>query len=358
MKVHSKNYIETNINSSIKALYEYKKGQQKNYKVGDWFQRDQKNLLLLQNTLGMINPEVIENFRGRQIYVSDYPSVKFKKLYYKNKYFYKLMKFINYFIGSRRGELKIIKMQIQLIKDDGAFDILRAHQDLKIGNPLHYKYNGINLTGRYLRHIYFYNILDKEIGRELSNEFTALDIGSSYGVFSGLIKAIKPKTRHILVDLEGQILLAEYYLASKFPDARIANAKDILENGVIDSEFVSKFDFVLVPVELYGLINGLSVDLVTNFLSLGEMSREWFSNYIESSVFKSARFLYTVNRYDSAPTYSNGLTILDYPLHKYSVVRMKNCKFFTAYIEQIYIFFYKLKPHSSGIFEFIGKKNS
>jgi hypothetical protein len=152
------------------------------------------------------------------------------------------------------------------------------------------------------------------------------------------------------------MILAEYYLSRKFPEAKIANAKDIIENGAIDSDFVKKYDFILVPVELFDFLLHAEVDLVTNFLSLGEMSRYWFNRYIDSKIFKSANFLFTVNRYDSAPTYSNQLTVLDYPLEKYMTIRMRNCTFFRVYVEGILFFFFRLKPHTSGVFEFIGKK--
>nr|WP_255533914.1 putative sugar O-methyltransferase [Polynucleobacter bastaniensis] len=264
------------------------------------------------------------------------------------------MSIINYLIGSRRGELRLIKKQLAIVEKEGAIRILAANEDSAIGNPMHYRHKSKNLTGRYLRHIYFYSIFEKIISRELPNDFIGLDIGSSYGVFSGLIKFNIPQSKHILVDLEGQMILAEYYLSNKFPDLKIANASDILANGIIDSEFISKYDFILVPVELFDFLKDAKVDLVTNFLSLGEMSRYWFNKYINSNVFKSSRFLFTVNRYDSAPTYNNGLTVLDYPFQNYTTIRMQNCLFFVAYVKKALLFFYKLKPHTSGVFEYIG----
>jgi putative sugar O-methyltransferase len=350
------NGIYKKINSAIEALGDFKKNLTGKDEVGDWSSRDERNIELLRDGSNALNSENLENFRGKQIYVSDYPSVTFKNIYFKNKLFYKIMSFINVFIGSRRGEIKIIQNQIDFIKKNGVYDVLMQNSDTCIGNPMHYKYDSIKITGRYLRHVYFYNIFKNYIANDLQDNFVALDIGSSYGIFSALIKSNNPSTRHILVDLEGQMILAEYYLSRKFPSAKIANAKDIIENGVIDSNFINKYDFILVPVDLFDLLLDAEVDLVTNFLSLGEMSRYWFDKYINSKVFKSAKFLFTVNRYDSAPTYSNKLTVLDYPFQNYMTVRMKNCSFFKVYVEGVLFFFYRLKPHTSGVFEFIGRK--
>jgi hypothetical protein len=165
-----------------------------------------------------------------------------------------------------------------------------------------------------------------------------------------------PLSHHVLVDGYGQLILAHYFLAKTFPEARIAGFKDVIAAGEIDRTFINKYDFILCPTELYDLISPNSIDLITNFISFAEMTKQWFDKYMTSSPFKTAKYLFTVNRYDSFPTYNNNLTILDYSLHSYTKLHMRNCIFFNFNVCPVYLFFYKKKLYSSGTFEYIGHR--
>jgi len=63
-------------------------------------------------------------------------------------------------------------------------------------------------------------------------------------------------------------------------------------------------------------ITGGSLDLVTNFASPREISRDYFDYYLKSPPFQTAGYFFTANRIDSAPDYNTNLTIRDYPVWK------------------------------------------
>ena len=70
----------------------------------------------------------------------------------------------------------------------------------------------------------------------------------------------------------------------------------------------------LVPCARYERVAGETADVVTNFASFGEMTRTSFDSYISSPPFRTARYLFLINRIQSRPTYDTDLTIMDYPI--------------------------------------------
>ena len=102
-----------------------------------------------------------------------------------------------------------------------------------------------------------------------------------------------------------------------------------------------KNTFIYLPVDQFNKISNLKVKLVTNFFSFGEMKKNNFSEYINSSLIKNSDYLYFVNRFISSPffekTYDDNINILDYvrnlnknilyfdmfPIHHYQIINRK-----------------------------------
>jgi hypothetical protein len=156
--------------------------------------------------------------------------------------------------------------------------------------------------------------MKRVLSSRLGESFVGLDIGSSYGIFSSLLKREYPESHHVLVDFPEQLILAYYFLSSCFPEARIAGINEVSHEENLSKPFIEKYDFVLVPSSIYQRLAAESADLVTNFASFGEMKREWLNFYLESPAFLSAKYLFTANRVQSYPTYDTDLTIVDYPI--------------------------------------------
>ncbi len=197
--------------------------------------------------------------------------------------------------------------------------------------------------------------MKKVLGNQLADNFIALDIGSSYGIFSYLVKNEFPQSHHVLVDFPEQLILAYYFLRTCFPGARVAGLKELRDKETIPRALVEQYDFTLIPVPFYSRLAGGSTDLVTNFASFGEMTRKAFDSYLKSEPFLTAKYFFTANRVKSAPTYDTELTIVDYPIwDAQKRLHFDICPVFSHYYAGRYLFFCT-KLFYPPFFEYIGK---
>jgi hypothetical protein len=78
-----------------------------------------------------------------------------------------------------------------------------------------------------------------------------------------------------------------------------------------------------LSIENIKILDEVNVDLVSNFVSFGEMRRNFFNTYINSKFFKNSKQLYVVNRFVSSPffekTYDSDLTIFDYQFENFLI---------------------------------------
>jgi putative sugar O-methyltransferase len=252
-----------------------------------------------------VNLDALHNFRRLQIFIPDSPG-------WDPSIFRRALRVA--VTGGGRGARRMLRECLDVLKEHGYQDLLQKYPCHPAGNPFVFKHEGYSYTYRWFKHIYFLGLLNRVLGPQLDDGFLALDIGSSYGIFSSLIKQEYPTSHHILVDFPEQLMLAYYFLGTCFPDARIAGVREVAAQGSLTRSFFEKYDFSLVPISLYDKIEAGSADLVSNFASFGEMSRTWFNNYVTSAPFQTAKYLLTANRMQSYPTYDTDLTVIDYPI--------------------------------------------
>lgn len=350
----SKNLLK-DLSLSVNLIFGNKEHKSNKNGYGDWDERSYDEIKKILNVNGEVDSHKISRFLRDGVYVSDSPSTTLKGYSARNWFFDFVVKLLIIFTGYKRNGVNEAKLTFNTLKQLGYLHELKKFPMPSTGNPLPVKYKGYEFTNRYLRHIYFLSVFKENIMNQMPESPIIMDIGSSYGVFSALIKKNIPKSHHILVELPGQLILAHYYLQSEFPEAKIASIEKIENLEIIDTETVMKYDFILLSTTKYDSLKTLDIDLVTNFVSLAEMSREWFDTYTTSEPFKAAKYLYTANRYDSYPTYSNGLTIIDYPLDKYKTIIFKTLPILKTYFVPFFVFFTKKIRFSSELFLFIGK---
>jgi len=252
---------------------------------------------------GSVKFDALKNFRKSQIFVTDSPTHEVNRPSLRN-----------FLGGERRGHKKWLRECLAILEDEGFGDLLRKYPCPPVGNPFVYRHRGYNYTFRWAKHIYSLGLMNRVLADRLGQEFVALDIGSSYGIFSYLVKREYPHSHHILVDFPEHLILAYYFLGTCFPEARIAGLKELVGQEKLTREFFLQFDFCLIPCPLYQRIVGGSIDLVTNFASLQEMSREFFDYYLKAPAFQDARYFFTANRIQSFPDYDSDITIRDYPI--------------------------------------------
>ena len=343
------------IEASVKFLVEYEK-EMKRPDYGDWEDRFLRETDKLIDRNLRIRKDNLLNFRGRQIFVADRPRACIRGFYNSSMLYYEVKKIINLIMGHPRGGIREAFDAFEVLDAMDFLGLLKKYPNPDIGRPLNIEHKGYCFTNRYIRHVYLLGLFKQYLEKEVGEDSIFLDIGSSYGIFSSLVKQEIPKSHHVLVDMPGQLILAHFYLGLLFPEAKIAGFKEVGNANKIDKDLIRKFDFLLLPTSMYDKLTAHSVDVVTNFISLSEMSRHWFDTYINSGVFKTAPFLYTVNRYDAYPTYHNNITILDYPLSDYKTMYMRTCPFLRYYYQGFLLFWYKRINYPSQFFQFIGKR--
>lgn len=221
----------------------------------------------------------------------------------------------NRLIGWRRGTCRCLEQCLDVLVARGYEDLLLKHPCPRAGHPHVFRSRGFEFTFGWARHVYALGLMRQVLGAHLPEEWLQLDIGAAYGGFESLVKREYPGSHHVLVDIPEQLLLAHYFLSIYCPSARIAGPRELLAAGKVDRDFARAYDFVLVPSVMFGCLEDLAVDLVVSFGSLGEMTRTYFDAYVDSPVYRSARFQLMINRIPARPAaYVNDITILDYPI--------------------------------------------
>lgn len=293
-----------------------------------------------------INLDALRNFRRRTIFIPDTPTYTMSYLSVKSL-----------IGGGRRGSRRLLKDCIDIIKAHNYEYLLEKYPCSTVGRPHLYEHEGHRFTWRWTKHIYSLGLFQETLKNKLAQDFTLLDIGSSYGIFSYLLKKEYPDSHHILLDFPEQLVLAHYFLGMSFPGAKIASYKELAGHEKIGRDVIKQYDFILLPWYRYKALAAGSVDVAANFASLGEMKREWFDYYLKSETFLSAKYFFTHNRFLSAPTYDTDLTIVDYPLSDFKKIHFSVCPFCLYDYKRKNLFFYEKLYYSSPYFEFIGERN-
>jgi putative sugar O-methyltransferase len=255
-------------------------------------------------------------------------SLKNIALYFYTKTF--LRRRNNFYKSSLIDDMEIIKMI-------GGEEFLKDNRISETPDGFNYlTINGVQMNLRWSRYIYLLTRILKE--NLLKKDEIWVDIGPFYGGLQGLVKKYIPESRMVLVDFHHQLCRSYIYLKTLYP-----NANHIFPSDVRQFKNLSNLplnSFLYVPVSDFKSIKNSDVDLVSNFVSLGEMRRKHFENYMESDLFLKAKKIYLVNRFVSAPfyerTYDSDLTIVDYlranrrilyfdifPIHHYLLMRRK-----------------------------------
>lgn len=222
----------------------------------------------------------------------------------------------------------------------GFISILK--QNPLLGTPFTrdiYFSNKLSFNSRYLRYIYIVGQIEKYKLLSQDKKQTHVDIGNYYGGLQTLLYKKFPHTSFVSIELPHQLFRSYLYHKKMFPDAtQIVGVKELEYYQNQREEFGC---FIYLLPEDYDLIhNYRKINLLTNFLSFGEMSRYNFDNYMKSpSTLKSKKY-YFVNRFISSPsldkTYDADITVNDYfiketkllnfdifPIHHYMITKRK-----------------------------------
>lgn len=271
--------------NKIKLQYEYSKKKKLKYDLDFWA----KNRGLFEKNFfdkdGNVILDNLENFRNLN---HGYSSHLLSSHNIEN-------------IDSRINKLKALRIFIiyhkvaELVDDDIIINI----SDTNIGNSkfIHYRKQLIN--ERILRQAYFLSQLRNNINLNKNDYNIFCDIGSGYGLLPSLLKKEFNFSKFILVDLPELNVLSYYYLKNLFPNSKICLSHEIQNQKIIDRDFISQFDFLILDQDDVQKLDNKLVDCVINTASLGEMSKMDQNFYINQIQRISNKYFYSVNRHRS-----------------------------------------------------------
>ena len=287
---------------------------------------------------------------------------------------YGLTKYIRYLLGTIKNDFiygtnkcSSFFDDIEIIKLLNGFDILEKCPVHKSpGNTIAFFLNkDISANLRWLRYIYFASIVRKYCNFKNKSPII-LDIGSYYGGFQYVIKKIFPNSKHILVDFPHQLARSALFLSESFPNAKIYSIFDNNTfNYFFQNKLIQEYDFLLLSTDYYHKFSDTysleDLDLLTNFYSLGEMTKNDFKKYINSKILLNARQIYFCNRFDSSPfyepTYESKLSILDYLIDGFNIKLSQSSGIHNYIMISRKLFGKKkVRPTSSRYFDLILKK--
>lgn len=260
-------------------------------------------------------------------------------------YFENILRFIrglipNYWT-SAYFQRKSLEDDLNIVIKCGFESILREHP--VTGTPLVrdiYCKRGFKFNSRYLRYVYIVGQIRKHKLLQDDTHQVHVDVGNFYGGLQALLKNYYPRATFVSVELEHQLFRSYLFHQHMFPSTQqivgLSEFKEYSKGRKIgESAFIylspDDFDFIAKYSE---------INLLTNHLSYGEMSRANFRNYHCSATTLNAEKIHLVNRFISSPnmdpTYDSDVTIFDYtlnshkithfdifPIHHYSITRRK-----------------------------------
>lgn len=296
---------------------------------------------------GKLNRDVLRNFWGSRVFIADNPAAP-------------LPRGPLALLGEYRGEIRVLESVRATLRECGYHRLLRKYPcPSAAGNPNLYRRGRYRYTHRWAKQVYFLGRMNDILRPHLPQGFVTLDIGSGQGLFSALVHMEYPGAHAVLVDLPEQLLLSRYFLTLNFPAARIAGVKEIRPHETLGRDFFERYDFVLLAPTLYPRAAAGSVDLITSFASLGELKRPVFEAYVSAPVFRTAKFLFTVNPVRGADMFEGAdITLLDFPL-----ASGEKCLHFGIspifafpymYPKRRYVFSYEMMEFPA-FFEYIGR---
>lgn len=229
---------------------------------------------------------------------------------------------------------------LQIVQESGASSILLANPVDKTPHVRDvYRRGPYKFNARYLRYIYIssqirkYNLLSEEKSQ------IHLDIGNFYGGLQALLKQYYPKTTFISVELPHQLFRSYLFHSEVYPETeKIVGLKQFSSYMRITNR---KAAFVyLLPQDFDEIGELCEIDLMSNYLSFGEMSNDNFNRYLGSRTIECAKKFHFVNRFISNPrfdpTFEAEIKFPDYlipgtrtkfldvfPMHHYAITKRR-----------------------------------
>jgi putative sugar O-methyltransferase len=178
-----------------------------------------------------------------------------------------------------------------------------------------YSYNKFKFNSRYLRYVYLTGQIMKYGLLEKDKKQIHVDIGNFYGGLQVLLKKYFPETTFISVELPHQLYRSYLFHEETYPSVEKFVGLQEFNKYLNDADRKPSFVYLL-PQNFDDIGRLQKIDLITNFLSFGEMSDQNFQSYFNSITMEKTQKLYFVNRFISSPsvdpTFDSQINLPDY----------------------------------------------
>lgn len=283
----------------------------------------------------------LKNFRKNTIFLTEEP--RFEKNFFSNFYPWKYLHY------------KVLEEDFQRLNN---YEKKMLKSKLKfnhVGNPYYAEESGIKYNKRWLNHIHYNYLINKNI-KDMNDKKKKIvcDIGGGYGISGYMLKKNRVKGTFILVDFGKQLISAKYFFLKSFNKIKINDMSDAYGKSIFTKNYITKFDVFLCPVENFNKLQ-IKLDLLINTFSLGEMKNKIFKKYLNSDIFKNSKYIFYVNRVNSQIEYKNKIMMSDYNLHQYKKLHFDINLLNTHYVKRFLRYFGIKQRVNSEIFEYIGK---
>jgi glycosyltransferase involved in cell wall biosynthesis len=142
------------------------------------------------------------------------------------------------------------------------------------------------------------------------------EIGAGWGGFAYQFKTLFPRSTYVIVDFPELFLFSATYLATVFPEARLA----FVAAGE-SPESAADADFVFVPQTLAGRDTIGSPDLLVNMVSFQEMTDAQVRRYAEVAAAAGCPLVYSFNR-ERSPYNTELVTVSDALAERYQLTEV------------------------------------
>jgi putative sugar O-methyltransferase len=255
-----------------------------------------------------------------------------------------LLRFIRQFMPTHWLKIYFQKSalldDLRIITDQGFDEILK--QNPITNTPFVrdiYSHKKFKFNSRYLRYVYITGQIMKYGLLEKDKKQVHVDIGNFYGGLQALLKKYFPETTFISVELPHQLYRSYLFHEEMYPSVEKFVGLQEFNKFVNDTNRRPSFVYLL-PQNFDDIAGLQKIDLLTNFLSFGEMSDENFQSYFNSITMERAQKFYFVNRFISSPsiepTFDSKINLPDYllknrkvrlldvfPIHHFMITRRR-----------------------------------
>lgn len=181
----------------------------------------------------------------------------------------------------------------EFVKQRDQYKLFANLEEPDIGNPICIKVNGKRVSQDISNSYMEYSYIRSSLGDDFPKLKVIAEIGGGYGRLSYLFHLFHQQDRLkiVMVDLPPALFIAQWYMRTAFPGAKIMTYRHFSDFSEIEESFKESSICFLLPHQLEMLPEGL-LDLVINVSSLHEMSRPQINHYY-SLIDHKAKFFYT-----------------------------------------------------------------